>query len=323
MARKKPNELDFSNTKLEVVIYGIPNIGKSTLAFSAGKVLMVDIDKGVGRVESVHRKDIIDLELNRGQKALDIIREDLSGDLSDIDTIAIDTIGGLLDIIKYSILEKGNGKSKQADGTLTQNGWGILANKFEEFREFLLSLNKHIIWIAHSSEVKDNDEDARTKIRIDIQGSTKNNIYKGATLVGFVEMQGKDRVIHFKPTDRYYAKSSHGIEGTYVLPKLKGNDINENVFLETLFKEYCQKLSNDMQKYGSDLQIYNNAMKLLVDIQEFENVDQLNEMVEKIKNIEHALTSKEELFAGLQVKAKELNAIYDKASKRFVNSTEN
>lgn len=323
MARKKANELDFSNIKLEIVLYGTPGVGKSTTALSAGRVLLVDIEEGQSRVAAPHRKDTLELPQGKktGQKALDEIKNDLSGDLSDIDTIAIDTSTKLLDIIKTSILESGNSKAKQADGTLTQNGWGLVANKWEEFRQFLLSLNKHIIWICHSTEVKDNDEDAKTRVRIDLQGSTKNNIFKGATLVGFMEMKGKNRTISFKPTERYYAKSSQGVEDTYILPALTGKNSMENNFLETLIDTYRTNLIENQSKYSEDLKLYNEAMVLVPEIQEITNVEELQNVVEKIKLVTHALTSREELLGHVSAKASELGAVYDKKERRYVIST--
>lgn len=322
MARKKANELDFSDIKLEVVIYGVPNIGKTSLALSAGNVLLVDLDRGISRVESAHRKDTVDLGKCKGQNALDEIKKDLSGDLSDIDTIAIDTVGGLLDEIKISVLEGGSSKAKQFDGTLTQNGWGVVATKWDEFRQFLLSLNKNIIWIAHSTEIRDNDEDAKTRVRIDIQGGTKNNIFKPATLVGFMEMRGKNRVISFKPTERYYAKASHGVEDTYILPVLTGKSSSENNFLEALFDSYRSNLVESQSKYAEDLKLYNEAIKLVADIENVSNVDELQNIVEKIKNVTHALTSREELLAHVSAKATELGAVYDKKERRYIIPTE-
>ena len=47
---KKPNELISENQKIRMLIAGYPGIGKTTLALSAPKPLLVDVDLGINRV---------------------------------------------------------------------------------------------------------------------------------------------------------------------------------------------------------------------------------------------------------------------------------
>ena len=54
---KKPNELINENQKIRMLIAGYPGIGKTTLALSAPKPLLVDVDLGINRVMARARKD--------------------------------------------------------------------------------------------------------------------------------------------------------------------------------------------------------------------------------------------------------------------------
>ena len=55
MPIKKANELDFSNKKISMLLLARPGVGKTTLAFSAPKPLLIDLEDGVDRVEACYR----------------------------------------------------------------------------------------------------------------------------------------------------------------------------------------------------------------------------------------------------------------------------
>ena len=59
---KKPNELNFNNKKISMIIAGVAGIGKTTLALSSPKPLLIDLDKGISRVEAKYRCDIDEVE---------------------------------------------------------------------------------------------------------------------------------------------------------------------------------------------------------------------------------------------------------------------
>ena len=50
-----PEKMDFSRQTFSAIIYGSPGIGKTTLACSAPKPLLIDFDRGVSRVRADHR----------------------------------------------------------------------------------------------------------------------------------------------------------------------------------------------------------------------------------------------------------------------------
>ena len=54
---KKPFELKTVQKKYRMLIAGFPGIGKTTIALSAPKPLLIDVDKGIDRVRVNERKD--------------------------------------------------------------------------------------------------------------------------------------------------------------------------------------------------------------------------------------------------------------------------
>ena len=57
----KPREMDFSHKKISMIVAGLPGIGKTTLALSSPKPLLIDLDGGVSRVEAKYRADTMEV----------------------------------------------------------------------------------------------------------------------------------------------------------------------------------------------------------------------------------------------------------------------
>lgn len=297
---KKASELDFSSKKLDVIIAGVAGIGKTTLALSAPRPLLIDLDKGISRVEAKYRKDtdvvssIVELE------------EDLkSADLSQYDTIIIDTGGKLLEMMKPVVIAE-DPKNAKRNGVLSLQGYGAIKRYYKQFKEFLKGLNKHIITIFHASEV--NLENDLIGLRIRIEGSTKDDVWDDVDLGGFVEMQGKKRTISFNNCERFYAKGTHGVHGIYEIPDLAMG--KENDFLSQLFNKVINDLKSDSENYQKYLEVMSKY--------DFDRVEDLNKTLINISKEQHYLTSKEELWVKLNNKAKEMGYVYDKSSKKFV-----
>lgn len=300
---KKPNELRFDDKKLSMIIAGVPGIGKTTLALSSPKPLLIDLDNGISRVEARYRKDTL-IASDYAELIKDLKEEDLSG----YETIVIDTGGKLLEFLKPVVIKE-DAKNGKKDGNLSLQGYGAIKKKFREFINFVKGLNKNLIVVFHASEVNlDND---LTGLRIRIEGSSRDDVWDDMDIGGFVEMNGKDRTIGFNNCERYYAKGTHGIHGIYQLPTLDNN--TKNTFIADLFK----KIKEDLNNETIEVTKYEETMKCKPEIEKVENTEKLNEIYTTIKTVEHHLTSKEELWFVLTQKAKELGVKYDKDTDRF------
>ena len=138
---KKKMELTFQ-PKVKMLIYGQAGVGKSTLALSAPKALLIDCDNGVHRVNYGHIGDTV--QVSNYQDILDVLNEDLSA----YESIIIDTGGKLLDYMAEYIIAK-TPKMGKANGSLTLQGYGERKCEFTAFCRKVNMLNKHLIFVAH------------------------------------------------------------------------------------------------------------------------------------------------------------------------------
>lgn len=301
---KKANELDFSNKKFVMLIAGVPGIGKSTLGLSAPKPLLVDLDNGVDRVEAYYRKDTL-----LASSYEELINDLKTSDLSEYESIVIDTGGKLFELIKPYVIKE-DIKNAKKNGDLSLQGYGASGREFANFTKALQKLNKHIIFIFHASEV--NLDDDLTGLRIRIEGSSKDKVWDDVDIGGFIEMRGKERTITFDNTPRFYAKGTHNIHGTYTIPTLK--DGSPNTFLTDLINKMRSDLNNETQNFNEYKKKKDHYKNLLSQIK---NVENLNTVFTNYLSDNHILTSKAEIGNMIMAKAKEIGASYDDKAKCF------
>ena len=301
----KPSEMKFEGKKLFIIIAGVPGIGKTTLALSAPKPFLIDLDKGVDRVETRYRTDTDVVG------SYEELRNDLEKtDLSPYETIVIDTGGKLLEMLKPVVIARDQ-KNAQTNGELSLKGYGAVKKMFNEFVSFVKGLNKHIVMVFHATEVTDGE---MTKLRIRVEGKTRDEVWDSVDIGGFLEMRGNKRIIGFSNCDRYYAKGTHGIHGTYDVPVLNGG--NNNTFLTDLIN----KVLNDLTSENKEFAEYQELMRVLLPhITNADNARLLNKAYDEVKKAEHKLTSKNELWNALKERAKALGLEYDKDRNVFDN----
>lgn len=302
----KPSEMKFEGKKLFIIIAGVPGIGKTTLALSAPKPLLIDLDKGVDRVETRYRTDTDIVS------SYEELRSDLEkADLSPYETIVIDTGGKLLEMLKPVVIAR-DPKNAQTNGELSLKGYGAVKKMFNEFVTFVKSLNKHLVMVFHATEVADGET---TKLRIRMEGKSRDEVWDSVDIGGFLEMRGNKRTIGFSNCDRYYAKGTHGIHGVYDIPTLANG--NNNTFLT----ELINNVLNDLTSENKEFTEYQELMRaLLPHITNADNAKLLNKAYEEVKKAEHKLTSKNELWNALNERAKALGLVYDKDRNVFDNA---
>jgi len=305
---RKPEEIQPTEKKIRMLIAGYPGIGKSTLALSAPRPLHIDCDFGVDRVEPQYRKPFI----QPGSYA-EILNDLQPGNLTDFDTLVFDTGGKLITLMsQWAILQ--DAKYGQRDGSLSLKGYGYVGREFVRLMDYCFyTLKKHIVIIFHATEEKDGDN---TRLRIKVEGQTKNNVWEPMDLGGFVEMIGNDRTIGFSNCERYFAKGTRGIHGIYKIPDLKENPNN---FLTWLFGQYNQKSEAEIAAAEEQKAKYEKAMEAgRAIIAKVTDVDSANQQAGEMAKLDHALTSEAEIKTEWVQKTKALGLAYDKTSGQYV-----
>ena len=305
---KKPNEVVKTTKKIRFLLAGFPGIGKTTLALSAPKPLHIDVDRGVDRVQAKNRRDFIQPE------NYEELLQDLKSDLSDYETLVFDTGGKLLDLMKPYVIRL-DSKNGQKDGqNLSIKGYGAVGKEFQRLMDYAFyQLNKNVVVIFHAKEDKDGEA---TKLRILVEGSTKDNVWQPMDLGGFMEMYNGKRTIGFDNCERYFAKGTHGIKGIMEIPSLDDSSI-PNDYLTKLFakvNENIQKESDYFEEQNKEYEKVMNEVKPKIDSMTIDNV---NEIIELIKNTNHILTSEKELKHIFKTKTEELELVWNKDTKQY------
>ena len=305
---RNPNEIQEGAKKIRMLIAGYPGIGKSTLALSAPRPLHIDVDFGIDRVEPRYRKPYIQ------PKSYDEILEDLTPlNVKDFDTLVFDTGGKLISLMSQWAIKK-DVKYGQRDGSLSLKGYGFIGREFQRLMDYCFyELDKHIVVVFHAIEEKDGDN---TRLRIKVEGQTKNNVWEPMDLGGFVEIQGNNRTIGFSNCERYFAKGTRGIHGVWQVPELGPDKPND--FLTRLFAQYNALSAAEVAQNVEEQEAYEAAMaegrKIVAGITD---ADSATAAMPKIKAVKHALTSKKEVNAAFNAKTKELGLFYDNVLKKY------
>lgn len=309
MAIRQPEEILGQKKRIRMLIAGYPGIGKTTLALSAPRPLHIDCDFGLDRVEARYRAPFI-----QPQSYDELLADLVPENLRDFETLVFDTGGQLLTLMSLWTMKK-DPKYGQRDGTLSLKGYGFVGKEFMRLMDYCFyELKKHIVMVFHAVEEKDGDN---TRLRIKVEGQTKNNVWEPMDLGGFMEMHGNDRVIGFSNCERYFAKGTRGIKGVMKVPELGPDKPND--FVARLFDQYNKQAADEVRMAEEQKGAYEAVMeKGQAIIAKIEDANTANQAVEEMKQLEHVLTSRQELAYLFSQKVAELNLVLDKKTKQYV-----
>lgn len=254
---KKPAELVIPST-VKMMIYGQAGMGKTTLALSTPKPLLLDFDNGVKRVNMSHLNGVDIVPVCAWSDIKDLMNEDLSA----YDTIVIDTIGKMMDyIISY----------KCGHRLPSIKDWGGINAEFSWFTRALSGLNKHIVFVAHRDTRKEGDE---TVFIPALREKSYNAIVTELDLLGYLEMRNENgtqrRTITFDPTSRNDGKNTCNLPGVMEIPGIinaRGQITGPNTFItEQVFNRYeamLQIKAAERKRYEELIQTISDDINLI------------------------------------------------------------
>jgi hypothetical protein len=185
--------------RITVCLYAVPGIGKTSTAFTAEKPLLLDFDRGAYR--SKNRRDIVQVE--KWEDVVSITQADLAA----YKTLVIDTAGRALDVLTPKLIA--DDPKMGRGGALTLPGFGRLKSEFIAWTKLLMSFGLDVILLCHSDESKHGDDIIE---RLDMQGASKNEIYKSADVMGRLYLRNGKRMLNFSPTDVAFGKNPAALE---------------------------------------------------------------------------------------------------------------
>ncbi|MEI3581061.1 MAG: ATP-binding protein [Alphaproteobacteria bacterium] len=297
----QPSELKH-NQPISCLIYGQPGTGKTTLALSADKPVLIDLDRGLYRVEK--RFQCPSLQVENYQQILDLLK---SGELAPFNTIVIDTLGKLVDRMGDYVARQ-NPKFKQGDGTLSMKAWGAIKVQFTALVKQIFNSNKSVIFVAHEKE--DKDDDIRF-VRPDVSGSSGKDIVKELDLMGYMEMKGNKRTVSFTPNEKYYAKNALNLPPVIEVP----NTASGNTFFQDKIVAAVAEKRRQEAELLADYESLKNIIETKVG--EIKDIAGLNEIYGEIRGLQVIWDS--QFFANklLKEKSVELKAKYSKETGKF------
>jgi len=301
MLLTQPKDLQ-TTQPIACLIYGQPGAGKTTLALSGDNPVLIDLDKGLHRVETRFRCP--SLQVNNYKQILDLLNSD---EIKPFNTIVIDTLGKLIDRIG-EYLATNNPKLRQSDGTLSMKAWGSIKIQFSALIKQIFNLNKSVIFVAHEKEDKDGDV---RFVRPDVSGSSGKDIVKELDLMGYVEMKGNKRTISFTPTEKFYAKNSLGLPPVMEIPDTKAGN--------TFFTEKIIRAISEKRQADAELLADYEHQKEVIDkaITRAKDVASLNEVYEALKNLPEIWDTRIYWRSKLNEVVKKLGATFNKDTETF------
>lgn len=305
---KKSNELVIPST-VKMMIYGQAGMGKTTVALSAPKPLLLDFDNGVKRVNMAHLDGIDIVQVTCWQDVQQVLQEDLSA----YQTIVVDTIGKMMDfIISYKC---GTRQPQIKD-------WGGINAEFSWMTRTLSSLNKNVVFVAHRDTRKEGDD---TVFIPALREKSYNSIVTELDLLGYLEMKNENgvqkRTITFDPTSRNDGKNTCNLPGIMFVPNIldkNGNPTAKNDFITTqVIRPYLNMLQikkEEAAKYDKVVEEIKEQVEMITDALS------ANEFAKIINNFDHvgsSLAKARDLFSK---KVKELGLVYDKETKTYADA---
>jgi len=310
---RKSNELQIQTT-VKMMIYGQAGMGKTTLALSAPKPLLLDFDNGVKRVNENHLNDSVGIvQVTCWQDVLNVLNEDLS----DYQTIVVDTVGKMMDFI--IAFKCGQKQPKVQD-------WTAINTEFKNFVDRLSGLGKHIIFVAHRDTRKGAKDD--TVYIPALREKNYNSIVTELDLLGYLEMKNEQgyvkRSITFDPTDVNDGKNTCMLPGVMFLQTIldkNGKPTGANDFIEKqIIAKYQQMIGNKQAKVDE----YNKALAEIEEsISTITDAGGANHFLQHIgeySGFGNSLIMKARDLFGKKVKA--LGLVYNKESKQYEDAAQ-
>lgn len=310
MAIVKPENMNFSDKNIIMIVSGLPGVGKTTLALSAPDVMLIDADEGMARVNPAHRKDASIC------KTYEELLSDIKAAEGRYKTIAIDTGGALIELMKDWAMRTEPTANKK-NGGFSLQGYGVIKS---EFLRMSADLRRkfNVIFLFHTTREKNGDEDF---FEIVVEGSTRSLVYQPADLAAYMHILNGERYLGFTPTMNYNAKSAYGIKGLVKVPELRDGEPND--FLVRLFAQVKSNIAAESASLKPQQETYEKALEaglnLIGGIQKPE--DALT-VLKQIRALPHALTSQKELEAAFKEAISALNYEYSKEAKQYVAKAE-
>lgn len=238
--------------RLTVCIYAAPGLGKTSLAFTSETPILLDFDHGAYR--AANRKDTVQIQSWDDVTAIE------QDDLKAYKTVVVDTAGRALDLLSADIIRR-NAKMGRG-GALTLQGYGALKAEFIAWLKLINSFGKDVILIAHMGEQRNGDDVLE---RLDVQGGSKNEIYKAADAMGRIFIRGNKRELDFTPRENSFGKNPGQLD-VLTIPE---NDTAFMAGVITQIKDRLNTLTEEQLEAQKVIESWRKRIDAMADVESF------------------------------------------------------
>lgn len=282
-------------TRLVVTITSPPGIGKTSLASTAGCV-MIDADNGQERTP--YRSDAL-TPLNWAD-CLEVHEHPM---VKASTAVCVDTVGRVADICAASIVKE-NAKGTVHGGALSLQGYGVLRSRMIPWLHGFAG--KDLILLSHQKEERKRDD---LIIRPDIVGSTLQEILRSSHLIGYLSLVNGQRVLDFSPTEDRLGKNSAQLP-VLTIPELSKG---KSTFLADLLSTAKANMSHQSEE---SLKAESQVSDWRASIETLSNAEDVNGAMATILASDPGPVQSQAKKL-LVDKAKALGLTFDKASKQY------
>lgn len=292
---------------IKVYIYGDPSMGKSSLGMTTRKALIIDADKGAYRTGALRRAPV---QIAENWIQVANLTEQ---DLEPFDTIVIDTIGRLLEMVRSHLAN--DSRNTKGDGSLKLNVQGTANNIFQTFVNRMIGYGKNVVFLAHATEDKDDDLVIR---RPDLGGKNRQEIYRLSDCMAYFTYEANqkgrsNRVLKFGWGANYHSKDCANL-GNVNVPDLADNPTFLGDLIDSI-KTHLNTLTPEQRKSVESEQTWIHFMQLCNEAQYASDINNLMELM--AENVEHPQYLNKNMWYAIQKAAKDLNMVYDQQRKRW------
>lgn len=289
------------NTTWVGIIFGSPKSGKSTLAASADKPILIDLDHGAHRIAG---KDRTGLDVVECDKWEDFVAVCAAPELKQYNTIIVDTFGAAVDMI---IRDKFSNVMNPAK-------WGAVKSEIMSVCNQLKMTGRSVLFLAHESEEKNDDKIIK---RPQCQGKAKDELMKMLDFIGHTTKAGSDYVLEFGGDDSIYVGNTFGFANRYVLPNVRTEP--NTFFKDVIEKQIKRFLEEDEQANAALLQKMTELRTVIAECKSAEDYTKAIKTIADADGLTNgaALKLKHELVEAAAAAGLE----YDRSAAGFVKST--
>ena len=199
------DQLQHSPPKINLLVYGMPGVGKTSFAARTEDVLIADVEHGA-KLLGLHGIKADVATISKWEDMQELYAALQGGKYK---TVVIDPIGELLDKLLTSLKVTHGTKGGEA---LSLQGWGLAKERFRSMIRAFRDLDVNVVLVAHSSEKKEED---MLHVRPKLQANLDEDVCAMMDIVGYLKIVTQDkqkiRRLFTQPTDKYYAKDRSGL----------------------------------------------------------------------------------------------------------------